>query len=635
MSDSDEILPDWAPGSRNYIIRVSIMVALAAVYTIFVVVTLAMFIIKARDKRSGLDKRKVVLVVIQAVGCYLVGVDGAITGAANNWSCIGKLWLFNVGFTLSLMALTARAFHLMVVSKVHMITSQLSARSYHRVLTTDDGTRPNEFAVSSFRMNDGGSELSGLRAATSASPLVDKEKGLVFSHLETQSSEKQQQQKWQYHPWRSADAKSGKSANRCWFRCKPESRLKLTQRLKRYKRMLPYVTERRLVYYIVGEVLATVVATLVINLTDKQFSLHNIVCVYQWGFIPGNAFVLIHFAVVYPIILWRVWSVKDAYGIRNDLFICETVGFVCMVITLVWVNSLSLVQQQFPGLTFIWIYSFFIHASSVFFPLLRAIQHTKQATERPDMSMGMFVMHQSSAATAATTSAAASQPVVMSATSTRRANFNRMMDDPTEYQQFREFAASCFCSELTAFIDEYQALKARTLVLFERRTTRDSLVVAARHLSPPPTPSTLARNSDAIDDDAATDSSLRSRPHMLRGNTATTIDDVLLQSAEFMQIRTTSITVSILETVAETYREESTGLGMRQFPPELLVKLEMINREFVDPRSFTSVNASPLTVKRFIERMQSKDYSLTLLDEFKSEVLFMLYTDVYTRYVRH
>ncbi|KAJ2342733.1 hypothetical protein GGH92_005243 [Coemansia sp. RSA 2673] len=121
---------------------------------------------------------------------------------------------------------------------------------------------------------------------------------------------------------------------------------------------------------------------------------------------------------------------------------------------------------------------------------------------------------------------------------------------------------------------------------------------------------------------------------MSRGNTAATIDDVLLQSAEFMQIRTTSVTVSILETVAETY-QESSGSGMRQFPPELLVKLEMINREFVDPRSFTSVNASPLTVKRFIERMQSKDYSLTLLDEFKSEVLFMLYTDVYTRYVRH
>ncbi|KAJ2442006.1 hypothetical protein GGI03_008274, partial [Coemansia sp. RSA 2337] len=84
MSDSDEILPDWAPGSRNYIIRASIMVALAVVYTIFVIVTLAMFIIKARDKRSGLEKRKVVLVAIQAVGCYLVGVDGAITGAANN-----------------------------------------------------------------------------------------------------------------------------------------------------------------------------------------------------------------------------------------------------------------------------------------------------------------------------------------------------------------------------------------------------------------------------------------------------------------------------------------------------------------------------------------------------------------------
>ncbi|KAJ2357682.1 hypothetical protein H4S02_012493, partial [Coemansia sp. RSA 2611] len=81
-----ETLEDWKPGSKNYIIRASLMVGLAGVYTIFVVATLAMFIVKSRDKRSGLDKRKVALVTIQAIGCYLVGADGAITGAANNWS---------------------------------------------------------------------------------------------------------------------------------------------------------------------------------------------------------------------------------------------------------------------------------------------------------------------------------------------------------------------------------------------------------------------------------------------------------------------------------------------------------------------------------------------------------------------
>ncbi|KAJ2696169.1 hypothetical protein H4218_004762 [Coemansia sp. IMI 209128] len=582
-----ETLEDWKPGSKNYIIRASLMVGLAGVYTIFVVATLAMFIVKSRDKRSGLDKRKVALVTIQAIGCYLVGADGAITGAANNWSCIGKLWLFNMGFALSLMALTARAFHLLVVSKVHMISTQLTARP-----PVVNIAREAEFTTTeSIRTNDGISVLGGLHSASSASPLV--EKGSVFSHMDSQSLDVRQK-------YLLPVAKSGKRQNP-----KPESRLRLTQQLARYKRLLPYVTERMLVLFVTGGVLAVALATLVINLTDKQFSRHNIVCVYQWGFIPGNVFVLGHFAIVYPIFLWRNWKAHDAYGIRNDLIICETVGFLCMVMVVVWMNALGHMQQIFPGLAFIWIYSFFIHASSVFFPLLRAIQHTKR-TDSPDMSM--FAMPPATPA---------APSVVMPPTSTRRANFNRMMDDPAEYQQFREFAASCFCSELTAFIDEYQALKTRTLVLFERHTTRDSLAVAARHVSPPSTPSTLVRGLDSI-------GTLRGR---LR-------DDVLLQGTELLQIRTTSITVSILETVIDTYRGESIP-GMRQFPPELLVKLEMINREFVDPRSYTSVNASPLTVKRFIERMQSKDYSLTLLDEFKSEVLFMLYTDVYTRYVRH
>ncbi|KAJ2490382.1 hypothetical protein IWW37_003199 [Coemansia sp. RSA 2050] len=564
------------------------MVGLAAVYTAFVVVTMAMFIIKARDKRSGLDKRKVALVTIQAVGCYLVSADGAITGAANNWSCIGKLWLFNMGFALSLMALTARAFHLLVVSKVHMISTQLAARPPVVSIPRE----PEFTTTESIRTNDGISVLGGLHSASSASPLV--EKGSVFSHMDAQSLDVRQ--KCLLLPI----AKSGKCQ-----RPKAESRLRLTQQLKRYKKMLPYVSERMLVLFVTAGVLAVALATLVINLTDKQFSRHNIICVYQWGFIPGNVFVLGHFAIVYPIFLWRNWKAHDAYGIRNDLIICETVGFLCMVIMMVWMNALGHMQQILPGLAFIWIYSFFIHVSSVFFPLLRAIQHTKR-TDPPDMSM--FAMPPATAT---------APSVAMPPTSTRRANFNRMMDDPAEYQQFREFAASCFCSELTAFIDEYQALKARTLVLFERHTTRDSLAVAACHVSPPQAPGTLARGSDTAD--------------TLRGRLR---DDVLLQNADSLQIRTTSITVSILETVIDTYRGESIP-GMRQFPPELLVKLEMINREFVDPRSYTSVNASPLTVKRFIERMQSKDYSLTLLDEFKSEVLFMLYTDVYTRYVRH
>ncbi|KAJ2878272.1 hypothetical protein IWW38_006362, partial [Coemansia aciculifera] len=318
----------------------------------------------------------------------------------------------------------------------------------------DIASRPSEL------MRFDTSESSGLRPATSVSPLVDKEKGpALFSHLSTQSSRNettQKRQKRQYQRQPSATttvAAAGAVSRLCPFKCKPESRLQLTQQLKKYKRLLPYVTERMLVLYIGIAVVVAALVTLVINLTDKQFSPKTIVCTYYWGFIPGNVFVLAHFVIFFPVLLWRVWDAKDAYGIRTDLIICETAGFIAMVITLVWVNALDNIQQIFPGLTFIWIYSFFIHASSVFFPLLRAIQHTKKAKESPDMSMGMFVVRQSSVATGGGgASATAAQPlppsssssasVGMTATSTRRANFNRMMDDPAEYQQFREFAAS-------------------------------------------------------------------------------------------------------------------------------------------------------------------------------------------------
>ncbi|KAJ2466495.1 hypothetical protein GGI02_004351 [Coemansia sp. RSA 2322] len=214
--------------------------------------------------------------------------------------------------------------------------------------------------------------------------------------------------------------------------------------------------------------------------------------------------------------------------------------------------------------------------------------------------------------------------------STRRINFNRTMDDPAEYQRFRLFAASCFCSELTAFVDEYQLLKARTLSHFGLLQTNGAGFTIPRHQnSPPSTPSTLAAtDSDGIDDDS------EQRHRRLRMSRCM-VDNALTQSMEFMSSAlTTSITVSILETVVAAFPDQNSGSGMEQFPADMFDKLDMIRREFVDPRSFTSVNASPLTVKRFMERMESKDLSLTLLDEFKSEVLFMLYTDVYMRYVK-
>ncbi|KAJ2625499.1 hypothetical protein GGI25_000598 [Coemansia spiralis] len=568
-----EVLLDWAPGSTKYRIRSITMTCLSAIYALFVLVTTIMFLIVARNKRSGLDKRSAKLVIFQALGCYLVGVDGLTTAALNNWACFGKLWLFNVGFIMSLTAMSARAFHLLVVYKVHELASKLSSR---------DPGAINSVLTKNLKQTD-----------TSRSSLDDpsavNEKGM---HGLTS---------------RPISRKLSRiSAN--LRRTNPHERLRLSQQLHKYRQLLRYTTDRMLLLYVSLSLLFIVILSFIINATDKQFSMKpvNIVCDAIWGFIPGLAIIIFYFFIVFPIILWRVWRHNDAYGIRNDLIICDTVGVTVMVVTLVWVLVLQETQQIWPGLSYIWVYAILIHISSVFVPLLKAIRHTKQAID------GATPQLIYSAAQASTT-----MPTTIGM-SRRRSEFNRMLDSVHEYEKFRTFAASCFCSELTSFAEEYQVLKSQVVALFERRSSEED------KNNSPVTPNTLSMNTERTSREAAIQSIRLSQ---------CLVDNALLQSTEFaLPLPQTCVTVSILATLLEKQPELSQD--SLTYPQPLAHKLLSIYREYVDPNSLTSVNASSMVVRRITENINTNYFPITLFDELKDEVLFMLYSDVYTRYTK-
>ncbi|KAJ1721241.1 hypothetical protein LPJ53_004225 [Coemansia erecta] len=363
--------------------------------------------------------------------------------------------------------------------------------------------------------------------------------------------------------------------------------------------MLPYVRERMLMLYMAVFIALGIILTLVINITDKQFGIRPVetICIFYWGFLPITAVVVVFFFLVFPVILWRIWRDNDAYGIRNDLIICDTVGILCMVITLIWVNALHETQQKWPGMSFVWVYAIFIHITSVFIPLLHSIQHMRLSEDQDrDFTAENMV----------------DDGLPMTSNISRRAAFNRMLDDPLEYQHFRIFAASCFCSELTGFIEEYQSLKARTLVLL--KTTEPSSAVEQP-------------------DDSFSRSSKEINLNRFRLSQCM-VDNALAMYAEVNAAGTslTGVSVSILQSVQNDKTDDKT-VDM-QFPASLIDRLHAVYREYVDPNSFASVNASASVVKRISERMHCNDYSLTLLDDLKGDVLFMLYSDVYSRYIR-
>ncbi|KAJ2448509.1 hypothetical protein EV183_005404 [Coemansia sp. RSA 2336] len=577
MSD-DKILEDWVPGTTNYRIRASVMTGISGLYTLFVLVTVVMFIVVARNKRSGLEKRSAKLVVIQAFGCYLAGVDGLVTSALNNWACFAKLWLFNLGFMLSLSAMFARAFHLLVVYKVHELTSALSARDPQQII--------EDLSNGVMRLEDPSMPKIVVHSSLIGSTRIDE---MVEKHDLTHADQ----------ALRSKVSTTHK-------------RVQLLQQLRKYRRLLPYTTDRMLIIFILLSTLFTVILSLVINATNKQFSLRPLetVCSFFWGFLPVTAIIVVYFFLVFPVILWRVWRNRDAYGIRSDLIICDTVGIGILVVTLIWVNALHETQQIWPGLSFVWIYALFIHISSVFVPLLNAIKHNKSAARDAKQQTQYFDLNQDSPVPAA------AQPPV-----NRRAGFKRMLDNPTEYQQFRTFAVSCFSSELTTFIEEYQVLKAETLAILCPQTQKRPSTSASTTVDGGPSqiPGSGSRHVTFAQ-------SVSVAPCLL--------DNATLDTGDQLE-PTTSITVSILDTLASAdpifCRD---GADKTMFPSQLFDKLKAIYWDYIDPSSYTSVNATPLVVRHITESMNSNQFTVTMLDELKEEVLFMLYTDVYTRFVR-
>ncbi|KAJ1822247.1 hypothetical protein LPJ56_000724 [Coemansia sp. RSA 2599] len=579
MPDSEEnILPDWVPGTPKYRVRASVMTAISIVYTLLVIVSTVAFVVVARNKRSGLEKRSVKLVVFQAFGCYLAGVNGLVTAALNNWACFGKLWLFNLGFLISLSAMSARAIHLMVVYTVHELTSELNSRNPLSTQTND---------------------------------LRDQHKQYKQQQERQQPSDILKQQRY---------LNSFRISGLADVLSESVPRLRQARKLEKYKKLLPFITERMLFLYMAVFVLAGIIMTFAINATDKQFAMRpvNIVCIFYWGFLPVTAIVVVFFFIVFPVVLWRVWRNNDAYGIRNDLIICDTVGVFCMVITLIWVNALKETQQIWPGMSYVWIYALFIHITSILIPLINSLRHMRQAEDQekkePDTEYDL------------------PSTMPMSSNLSRRAAFNRMLDNPIEYQRFRVFAASCFCSELTGFIEEYQLLKARTAFLFRNEDASSELseMISATtdSFGMHKTEKTMHNDKDA------TINRIRLSQCM--------VDNALAVCTDATEKGLTGFHVSIADTVlrdkddvSEYGKMEVSDNGNEvQFPEALFERIAKIYSEYVDPQSFSSVNATASVVKRIAERIESRGYPLTLFDDLKSEVIFMLYSDVYSRYIR-
>ncbi|KAJ2887091.1 hypothetical protein FB639_001436 [Coemansia asiatica] len=378
--------------------------------------------------------------------------------------------------------------------------------------------------------------------------------------------------------------------------------LKMYKQLQKYTKMQRYTTDKALFLFVIGHFVLALIISLIVNILNPQFSISpmSMECRMVWGFLPVVAIIAIYCVIVLPIVAIKCRKLKDAYGIRNDLFICMLMGWFCLIMNTVWDNVLPSVAKIWSGWFFTWITGVAIHTVAVTIPLMSAIRHSRNVIDR---------MH--GASTLGTSMAA----VIAGAGGhdlSKRSEYNSILADPYEYRFFCDFAASCFCSEMTAFIDEYQALKSLTVVALGSediwREDVDQLE-----------PNYMTRMASSGADAGIGYLALANR------NANPNSKSLRLQ---------TPPTVSILETAKAVYPQYNLN-EMTPFPVAAMDKLVAIFSVFVNSNSYTAVNLPSGMVLRIREKLGKSELTLTILDEIKEEVLNMLYFDVFTRYSKN
>ncbi|KAJ1937497.1 hypothetical protein EC988_007877, partial [Linderina pennispora] len=299
------------------------------VYIVFVVTTLVMFLRRSlRQRETELVNRSVALVTTQAVGCLLAGLLGLISTAVTLYPCAVKLWLFNIGLSLIVLSLTARSAQLIVTSRTHEIKSKLST-------------------------------ITNVPVAPTAIPLSW---AAEFDVLPAQYDSV-------FGAFGSDDKFELGGMENSGQLQEPDSveQARLRKDLLKYSKLQRYVSDKALMMYIAITMVLIVILTVVINVLSDDFSINptSISCVAAWGYYPVIGLLATFLVFLCPVLLIKVWRLEDAYGIRNDLFICVCFDVANLTLALVWETKLAAPRLIVSGLFFIWVSATAKHVVSV------------------------------------------------------------------------------------------------------------------------------------------------------------------------------------------------------------------------------------------------------------------------------
>ncbi|KAJ1959790.1 hypothetical protein IWQ62_004475 [Dispira parvispora] len=273
-----------------------------------------------------------------------------------------------------------------------------------------------------------------------------------------------------------------------------------------------------------------------------------------------------------------------------------------------------------------------------------------------------------------------------SMTTNRWNGFIQLLSNPRRFENFKYYAAACFCTELTLFLEDYQQLKRRVYPLYKLRTSEQSTrsknalslpasdnTVARNVMQTTPFPmklsqlpavqdrrSTLPVNSPATDNLSAhrpvPSTSTSTKPPPSPGITpalpepsaALDIIDLPMDQQEVSPPH-----VTIYETVGPVYlplqmqydysnnnndnNQVQQRLAIAQSPPvpqHLCPLFYAFYRRYIDPESALALNMPGSYTREVNQNIRNNTFSITMFDEAHKEVLKMLYENVYPRFLK-
>ncbi|KAJ1955077.1 hypothetical protein IWQ62_005612 [Dispira parvispora] len=324
-----------------------------------------------------------------------------------------------------------------------------------------------------------------------------------------------------------------------------------------------------------------------VQIFSPNFSLSPLAtrCQFDWSYYVILIWLGLHVVVVYPVLVYHLWGLKDAYGIYQDLLVTSIAVTVGTVIFIIWTFVPTLWLRVFSTNMWLFITVQVMHTSSVTLPVLRALRSRRRPTayvnqqrqqrlnssleNRPKEAVKDFPMYTIGA--------------------DWDSQFIQLVDDPAGRSTLKNWASEYFCMELVLFLEEFQELKEFVEGMYS--LPQDATTVAS--------PNAFAG----------------SQSHPLHRPSANIQDTWEYYEKHHAESKETSF-------VTQSLVVEGASLKLAYV---------MFYQRFLDPASDMCVPISPITLAGLAKRLGASQCPITVFDDVHRDVMMLLYSDVYLK----